>query len=170
MLEIGVYNWKIIPLLQRTCNKETILHLERKCCEKLHTDLNMVSPITTPEEKKQQKVEYYAANKEAIKQRNADYYAANKEAIKQRNVEYRESNKEIIKQRRAGYRESNKRDKIHYCELCKYACGSNSDLKKHFNTEKHKDKNFEQLLENVHEMIKNGTFSQALENSKETTL
>ena len=60
--------------------------------------------------------------------------------------------------------------KRYYCGGCDKAFGKKDDLKKHFSSKKHKDKSFEQLLENVHKMIQDGTFSQALENSKETYL
>ena len=58
--------------------------------------------------------------------------------------------------------------KRYYCEVCDMAFGHKCNQKKHFNSNKHKNKSFEQLIEDVHEMIKNDTFSQALENSKET--
>ena len=64
----------------------------------------------------------------------------------------------------------NIKSKRYYCEICDKAWGSNDDLKKHFNSKKHKNKSFEQLIENVHKMIQEGTFSQALKNSKETYL
>ena len=60
--------------------------------------------------------------------------------------------------------------KKYYCDVCDKAFRCLGDLKKHLNSEKHKNKNFEQLIEGVHEMVQDGTFSQALENSKETTL
>ena len=60
------------------------------------------------------------------------------------------------------------------CNVCDMIFGKLDHLKRHFKSLKHKEKvksfEFEQLLTNVHEMIKNGTFSQALENSRETDI
>ena len=118
MRTVGLQNWEIIPLLSRTCDIKTICEVERKWCGIMHADLNTLSPITTLAERRQQQ---------------ADYYEANKEAILKRHTAYRETNKEAIRQKR----ETIKQNKVHYCELCEYACGSNADLQKHLKTSKH---------------------------------
>ena len=45
MLEIGIYNWKIVPLLTYSCDQETIKAFERQWVELLNADLNVFSPI-----------------------------------------------------------------------------------------------------------------------------
>ena len=76
---------------------------------------------------------------------------------------------ELKEQKKKHYYDSIE-SKRYFCDCCDKAFGYSSDLKRHYNSEKHKDKSFEQLIEGVHDMIQEGTFSQALENSKETTL
>ena len=148
MRTVGIQSWEIIPLLSRVCDIKTIRQLEQKWCKIMGADLNTLLPITTPEEKKQQKADYYESNKEAISKRNADYYKVNKEVIKQQNAEYRKSNKEAISKRNADYRESNKeaikqyrefnkQNKVHYCTLCDKSFGSNADLQRHLKSSKH---------------------------------
>ena len=47
MAEVGLKNWEIIPLLSRTCNRNTICEVERKWIGILNSDLNTLSPIDT---------------------------------------------------------------------------------------------------------------------------
>ena len=140
MRAVGLQNWEIISLLSRTCDIKTIRELERKWCKIMSTDLNTNLPILKPGELnlnkeaiKQYQADYYKSNKDAIRQRHADYYKSNKDAIKQ----YYKSNKEAISKYQSDYRESNKQNKVHYCELCDKACGSNMDLQRHLKTSKH---------------------------------
>ena len=44
MLEVGKYNWQIIPLLTFSCDKKTIREFEKSWVEILNTDLNTYSP------------------------------------------------------------------------------------------------------------------------------
>ena len=64
MRAVGLQNWEIIPLLSRTCDQKTIRQLERKWCGIMNADLNTRLPITTPDEKKQQRANYLGTNKQ----------------------------------------------------------------------------------------------------------
>ena len=81
----------------------------------------------------------------------------------------RENNEKNRNSAKNHYRDS-LRTRRYFCYICNIAFGNKCNQKFHYNSEKHKDKSLEQLIEGVHEMIKNGTFAQALENSKETSL
>ena len=107
MRTVGIYNWEIIPLLQRTCDQKTIRELENKWCKIMNADLNTYSPFTGFENKKEYYANYYEMNKEKIKKQQVDYY------------------------------ESNKQDKKYYCDICEIVCGSDRDLQNHFHTIKH---------------------------------
>ena len=122
MREVGLNNWKIIPLLQRTCDKKTILELEMEKCNELNADLNMRSPFLGFDNKKEYFVKYYQFNKEIIKQRQDNYYELNKEKISQKQTEYHKLNKQ---------------NKRYHCEICDFSFGSNRGLKDHFYTIKH---------------------------------
>ena len=80
---------------------------------------------------------------------------------------FKENNEKDRERVRRHYRDSLE-TKRYFCDVCNVAFGDSCNLKIHFNTKKHK--NFEQLIKGVHKMIQNGTFSQALNNSKETSL
>ena len=64
MREVGINNWEIIPLLQRTCDKKTIWELERKWVKIMNADLNMRSPFLgfDFENKKEYSACYYKFN------------------------------------------------------------------------------------------------------------
>ena len=46
MREVGVSNWGITPLLSLTCDKKTILELEKEKYDELNADLNTYSPVS----------------------------------------------------------------------------------------------------------------------------
>ena len=71
MLETGVNNWEIIPLLSRTCNRNTIREVERKWIRILNADLNTFSPINTENEWKN-------TGKEKMKRERYHYTKQNK--------------------------------------------------------------------------------------------
>ena len=64
MRKIGLGNWEILPLLSRTCDRKTIRELERKWIGVLQVDLNTFSPITSKEERKENKMNYRKSNKQ----------------------------------------------------------------------------------------------------------
>ena len=127
MSEVGIYNWRILPLVVCPCNQDDIRTLEKQWIELLKPDLNTFSPIDS---------------------------------------KTTDAKKELDKKH---YRDCIESKKF-YCDICNKVFGKIHNLKVHFNSEKHKDKSFEQLIEGVQKMIQDGTFSEALENSKETTL
>ena len=73
MREVGVDSWKITPLLSQLCDKKTIRELEREKCSELNADLNTLSPIRTPDEKRQYDAAYSAAYYEKNKQKKRYY-------------------------------------------------------------------------------------------------
>ena len=65
MRTVGIYNWEIIPLLQRTCDKKTILELEQKWFKIMNADLNTISPVFDFNNKKKYMDNYCKKNKES---------------------------------------------------------------------------------------------------------
>ena len=122
MHEVGLDRWEIIPLLQRTCDKKTILEFEMEKCNELNADLNMRSPFLSFDDKKKYVANYYEMNKEKIKERQAGYY---------------EMNKEKIKKQQADYYKLNKQQKIYHCEVCDISFGYKKDLQEHLKTSRH---------------------------------
>ena len=47
MKEVGINNWRIIPLLTYLCDQKTILEFEKSWVELLNPDLNTYSPLDT---------------------------------------------------------------------------------------------------------------------------
>ena len=152
MNEVGLENWKVVPLLTLECTRNEILTFERKWLEVLGADLNSYLPIINAEDRKQKRAEYRKKNREKIQQGKAKYRAENREilrkkqvkyflknreAIYQKQVKYRENNHEKISQWNAEYREKNKASKRFFCEVCDITCGSAKDLKRHNDTLKH---------------------------------
>ena len=62
MREVGLENWEILPLLSRTCGIKTIREVERKWLGVIQADLNTLSPITSKEEKRGNKIIYRRIN------------------------------------------------------------------------------------------------------------
>ena len=137
MREVGTINWEIVPLLLFTCDRMTILNLEKGWINTLSADLNTLPPITTPDERKERKARYYESNKEAILGYHVKYYKSNKEVINQQHAKYYKSSKETINQQHIKYRKSNKQNKVHYCNVCDKSFECKRDLQRHFDSLKH---------------------------------
>ena len=45
MLEVGIYKWKIVPLLTYPCDQKTIREFEKTWIDVLNSDLNTNSPL-----------------------------------------------------------------------------------------------------------------------------
>ena len=107
MIEVGLSNWVMRPLLTLECTRDVILGFERMWCKILSSDLNTYSPIQIVDERKQYvkkyNVDYYHNNKEDIREKNVEYRQNNKEVIRQKNAEYYQDNKEVISQKKAEY-------------------------------------------------------------------
>ena len=119
MDEVGLQNWKTIPLLTFACDQKTIFEFEKQWIDLIGADLNIRSPITDR------------------KEYNAGYYLGNKKAIQQRHAGYREANKQNIREQQAGYRQFNVQNKIHHCDVCDKSFGYRKDLNKHYKTLAH---------------------------------
>ena len=63
MREIGVCNWKIVPLLTFACNRETICEFEQEWVNATGANLNMASPVNEDVNKKEYNRRYYKKNK-----------------------------------------------------------------------------------------------------------
>ena len=46
MREVGVHNWKIVPLITYACNRETICEFEQEWVKATGANLNTFSPVT----------------------------------------------------------------------------------------------------------------------------
>ena len=64
MCEVGVYNWKIVPLLTFACNWETIHEFELQWVKTTGANLNTFSPFGDDVEKRGKLRQYYKKNKE----------------------------------------------------------------------------------------------------------
>ena len=76
MLEIGLNNWEIVPLLTFTCDKKTILEFEKEWIKILNADLNKNLPVINIS-KKEYRANFYRLNKEFCKRRQVYYYHNN---------------------------------------------------------------------------------------------
>ena len=52
MDDVGLMNWKMVPLLTFACDQKTIFEFEKQWIDLIGADLNMVSPITDRKEYK----------------------------------------------------------------------------------------------------------------------
>ena len=116
MNEVGVENWKIVPLLTLDCTKEEIRSFERKWCELLEADLNTNSPITSKEKILEKRRVRYGVNREKNLKKAKAYYAANRgkrkeyyAANREKRKEYYAANKEKILERERAHRKANTR-------------------------------------------------------------
>ena len=134
MREIGLQNWKMVPLLTFACDKKTILEFEKQWIGLIGADLNMISPIT---DQKEYNAAYHKANKVAINQRHTDYRQNNRDAILKQKAEYRMVNRDMLLKKDREYRENNVQNKIHHCDVCDKSFGYRKDLNKHFDSLKH---------------------------------
>ena len=114
MNEVGLNNWKIVPLLTLECTRDEIRSFERKWCEVLEADLNMRLPIISVEEVRGKKAEYYAANHQEVREKQAAYYAANLEKIQEKQAAYRAANREKIREKMVEYRAANREKSAAY--------------------------------------------------------
>ena len=73
MREVRINNWEIVPLSTFSCDKKTILELEKEYIKTLNTNLNMNSPFSGLN-KKEYLANYIEANKEVIKHQRTNYY------------------------------------------------------------------------------------------------
>lgn len=105
----GWDNWEMIEIENYSCNNLNEAHKrERYWIETLKAKLNCNNPITTKEEKEEQKKVWYEENKEEILNKKQDNYIKNKEEIIEKNKKYNESHKEEIKYYQQEYNEKNK--------------------------------------------------------------
>ena len=119
MNDVGLMNWKMVPLLTFACDQKTIFEFEKKWIDLMGSGLNVRSPITDR------------------KEYDAGYYLRNKKAIQQRHASYREVNRRNILEQQPGYREFNVQNKVHHCYVCDKSFGYKKDLDKHYKTLKH---------------------------------
>ena len=84
MNEVGLDNWKIVPLLTLKCTQNEIRAFERSWFEVLEADLNLISTLTTVEEKKLKDAERYRKDRERILKNCAAYRERNREQIYQK--------------------------------------------------------------------------------------
>ena len=108
MLEVGIHNWEIIPLLTFSCIQKTIREFEREWCDLLNADLNSNSPFSN------------------LNSKSKEYFA-----------NYCKLNGEKIYQRIAKCHKSNIQHKVYHCSVCEKSFVSNSLLKRHLDTLKH---------------------------------
>ena len=134
MREIGLQNWKIIPLLTFACDKKTILEFEKQWVGLIGPDLNMVSPIT---DQKEYSATYHKANKTAVNQRHKVYRQNNRDAILKQSAEYRMANRDMLLEKDKKYREGNVQKGKYHCDVCNHSFGYKKDLKIHLDTLKH---------------------------------
>ena len=158
MREIGLQDWKMVPLLTFACDQKTIFEFEGQWIGIIGPGLNTNSPIREEETREEYKanysVKYYGGNKEKILQQQATYreshkdarkeystryYENNKETILHQNAVYRKNNKETISQWNAVYRDKNKEALKEYRE-------SHKDVKKEYDVA-YREKNKEKILQ-----------------------
>ena len=137
MHEIGLQNWKMVPLLTYACDQKTIFEFEKQWVGIIGPGLNTNSPVREEETRKEYKVAYYDNNKETILKRQAAYYKNNKDVIKEQKAVYRGNNRDLVRQRVLNSQMKNIERKKYYCELCNIICRNNYDFKKHHGTYKH---------------------------------
>ena len=110
MSEVGVENWKIVPLLTLECTRDEIRSLERKWCEVLEADLNTISPITSKEEARREKNEHYVSNHEKILRKRAEYREKNKEKVREQDrASYDRNREKILEKKKAHYEKNHER-------------------------------------------------------------
>ena len=66
MVNVGIRNWKVIPLVTFACDQKTTFEFEKQWIVLIGADSNTNSPIT---DRKEYKAGYYLENKEAIRKR-----------------------------------------------------------------------------------------------------
>jgi hypothetical protein len=105
----GWDNWSMIQIEIYKCNNKREAEIrERYWIETLNAQLNCISPITTNQEKEQQKKEWYEINKDYILEKSKQNYEENKEKKIEYQKQYAEENKDKIKSYQDEYKEKNK--------------------------------------------------------------
>ena len=69
MNEIGLDNFKILPLLSRTCDIKTICEVEKKWVRILKADLNSYLSVREEETRKEYEAAYHENNRDLVRQR-----------------------------------------------------------------------------------------------------
>ena len=119
MNDVGLMNWKMVPLLTFACDKKTIFEFEKQWIDLMGASLNTFSPIT---DRKEYKAEYHKNNRGAILKRQAEYWVVNKDMLLKKGKEYRENNVE---------------NRLHHCDVCDKSFGYRKDLDRHYKTLAH---------------------------------
>ena len=126
MLEVGLENWEIVPLLTLECTRDEIRAFEQEWADLLEADLNSNLPMTTAEEKRE------AANRRGVK-----HYANNLKEVLLRKAEYRAKNREVLRRKAVERRAKDREQKKFFCEACEISLGGDWKLKRHTDTLKH---------------------------------
>ena len=117
MREVGVKNWRMIPLITFFCDQKTIFEFENTWICALNADLNEHKAFRTNEEKFEQKRKatrkYREGNKEKINSKCREYCHNHPERVKESCRKYGENSRDELNKRK---RENN-REKVE-CESC----------------------------------------------------
>jgi hypothetical protein len=98
VLENNDYYIELVELY--SCNfKDELLVRERYYFDIIDC-VNKLRPMSTIEEKKELKKEYYIINKDKLNEQRKEYYIINKDKINERRKKYRDANKDKINERR----------------------------------------------------------------------
>jgi hypothetical protein len=85
----GFSNWSIVVLEKCNFNdREKALERKKEWIEKTPNDVNMLRPITTPEERKEYQKEYRTDNQIAISEQRKEYYIFNRVKKLEKQKEY----------------------------------------------------------------------------------
>jgi len=156
----GWDNWRMVCIHQEdVVNKREAEKIEESYRLELNGNMNERRSFRSPEQKKEQKKEWYKNNpeynkqyiqdnKDSIAEKKKEYREQNKNHIAEQKKEYAEKNKEKISQQKKEYREQNKvkisEQKKEYYEnnkeiiTCECGCFIRKDgLKDHHKTNKH---------------------------------
>jgi hypothetical protein len=105
----GWNNWTMVQIEMYNCNNKREAEIrERYWIETLNAQLNCVNPITSNQEKEQQKKEWYKINKDYILEKAKQNYEENKEDKLEYQKQYAEEHKDLISEKQKEYREKNK--------------------------------------------------------------
>ena len=126
MLEVGLENWEIVPLLTLECTRDEIRAFEREWADLLEADLNSNLPMIKAEEKRE------AANRRCVK-----HYVNNRKEVLLRKAKYRADNRGVIRRKAVERRARNREQKKFFCETCEVSLGCDWGLRKHNDSLKH---------------------------------
>ena len=130
----GWDNWEMIQLELSPCKNNQELRLrEREIFDVLKPTLNMISPMTTPEELKKWRCEYNIKHSDKQKTYMIEYHASHKKEAQEYKIKNRD--KILAKQREC---DANRRDERLKNVSCECGCEvTKSSLSKHQKTKKH---------------------------------